>query len=81
MACAGIAVVHGFRRHWGSWNASLTDMGRGDCVYAFGTLCYSRISMVEMLFMLCTHMSLTRPVVRSFRLVAFTLWKLEDATG
>lgn len=50
MACAGIAVVRGFRRHWGSWNASLTDMGRGDCVYAFGTLCYSRISMVEMPF-------------------------------
>lgn len=51
MACAGMAAVRGFRRPWGSWSASLTDMGGVcDCVYALGTLGYSRISMVEMPF-------------------------------
>lgn len=43
MACAGIAVVHGFRRHWGSWNASLTDMGRGDCLCFWDSLLLSHL--------------------------------------
>lgn len=83
MACVGIAAVRGFRRHWGSWNASFTDMGGGGMAVfmLLGLFATLTSPWWKCHLMLCTHVSLTCPVVRNFRLVAFTLWKLEDATG